>query len=159
MWFCIMSSRLIFNQVSSFLVICHVHPLKLTKMLCHYNAHASAGVGLFFIICVQTFFFFLQNCIIYKRKWLSYICCREISLVIWHEWCLGVGAYRSEVMHRKPLLGAPKQVHSCINGEEKMTCDDSLCIVNQGKEKGESKWSCSRSREGGWTDQSSHRQT
>lgn len=89
-------------------------------------------------------FFFLQNCIIYKRKWLSYICCREISLVIWHEWCLGVGAYRSEVMHRKPLLGSPKQVHSCINGEEKMTCDDSLCIVNQGKEKGESKWSCSR---------------
>lgn len=54
-------------------------------------------------------------------------------------------------MHRESLLGAPEQVYLHSNGEERMTCRDSLGYTEARKKRGESKLrrgcSCSRSQE------------
>lgn len=44
-------------------------------------------------------------------------------------------AYRSGVMHTGPLSGAPEQVRPHGNGEEKMTCRDSLAYAEARKKR------------------------
>ena len=50
-------------------------------------------------------------------------------------WFWGWSAYRSEVIHKELLLNAPEQVRPSSNGEEKMTCHDSL-VYTKARKKG-----------------------
>lgn len=57
------------------------------------------------------------------NKDLSYVveCCLRQAGALRGGW-----VYRSEVMHRELLLGAPEQVQPRRNREERMTCRDSF---------------------------------
>lgn len=94
------------------------------------------------VICVSVFlqsicFRVWRHHILEKIRYLLFYVTEKLDWTQtcqWVECCLGLmaggvcgeSAYRSEVMHRKPLLGVSERVRPYSNGEEKLTCRDLL---------------------------------